>query len=233
MEDTLVATNQFYSTRNAEHVYPVEFVVRTFLGTYPNLKMDRSSYAGSKILDVGYGDGRNMPLLHNLGFQVYGVEISSEINELAEERMKRLGVPVTVKVGRNVSLPFDNGFFQYVLACHACYYVDEGTRFEDSLAETYRVLAPGGVYICSVPMHDTYILQDAEKLGDGYYKIKSDPYNYRKGTIFRAFESREEIAQTFGSRFEDLRIGFCDDDFYGIRQKVWIVTCKKKGGTNE
>ena len=67
--------SQYYSARTDIHLYPVEFVVRTFLGTYPNLKMDRSKYAGSKILDLGYGDGRNMPLFKNLKFNIHGVEI--------------------------------------------------------------------------------------------------------------------------------------------------------------
>ena len=62
----------FYQQRNPEHVYPVEFVVRAFLGNYPGHKTDKSSYPGQRVLDVGFGDGRNMPLLDNLGMQVFG-----------------------------------------------------------------------------------------------------------------------------------------------------------------
>src|SRR2546430_14394745 len=83
----------FYSERNPTKVYPVEFVVRTFLGTYPQLKLERALFRGAKILDLGFGDGRNMPLLHDLGFEVYGVEISEEICRLTKHRMNRLGVP--------------------------------------------------------------------------------------------------------------------------------------------
>jgi len=228
IEKTISATNQFYAVRNSDYVYPVEFVVRAFLGTYPNLKMDHSTYAGSKILDLGYGDGRNMPLLFNLGFDVYGVEISDEINELASKRLLKLGVPATVRTGRNASIPFEEGLFQYVLACHSCYYVDEGTTFETTLDETCRVLDKEGTFICSVPMHDTYILQDAEPLPNGYWRITNDPYNYRKGVVFRAFKTEEEIRATFEKQFKDITIGFCDDNFFGVHQKVWIIVCKKK-----
>src|SRR6267142_4362727 len=69
---------EFYSRKNPEKVYPVEFVVRTLLGTYPGLAIDRTTYRGSRVLDLGFGDGRNMPLLRDLGFEVYGVEISPD-----------------------------------------------------------------------------------------------------------------------------------------------------------
>ena len=53
----------FYRERDPTYIYPVEFVVRAFLGSYPRLKTDRSEYAGKCMLDLGFGDGRNMPLL--------------------------------------------------------------------------------------------------------------------------------------------------------------------------
>ena len=49
--------NQYYQKRTHIHVYPVEFIVRTLLGNYPNLEMNQNSYFGSKLLDLGYGDG--------------------------------------------------------------------------------------------------------------------------------------------------------------------------------
>jgi hypothetical protein len=42
---------------------------------------------------MGFGDGRNMPLLHDFGFEIYGVEISDK-SVADTERMEHLGVPV-------------------------------------------------------------------------------------------------------------------------------------------
>jgi len=221
-------TNQFYAERNSIFVYPVEFVVCALMGNYPELRLNKADFRGSRILDLGYGDGRNMPLLSNLGFDVSGVEISDEINRLAQLRLEQLGVRAQLKTGRSTSIPFDDGYFGYVLACHSCYYIDEGTTFDTVLDEVERVLAPRGVFICSVPMHDTYILESAEKLDDGYYRITDDPYGYRKGTIFRAFKTRDEVIGAFAGRFDEIVVGFCDDDFFGVHQKVWTIVCKKK-----
>jgi len=236
MKQAISDTNQFYQQRNSDYVYPVEFVVRALMGNYPLLKLDKSKFPGSKILDLGFGDGRNMPLLFNLGFDVHGIEISDEINDLACKRLERLGVTAQLKTGRSACIPYEEGYFDFVLACHSCYYIDPGTTFDTVLDEVRRVLVPRGVFICSLPMHDTYILQDAERLGDGYYRITNDPYGYRKDTVFRAFSSREEVESEFQSRFDDICVGFCDDDFFGVRQKVWTVVCKSRAGkenTNE
>lgn len=218
----------FYSSRNPERVYPVEFVVRTLLGTYPGLKIDRSSYRGSSALDLGFGDGRNMPLLHDLGFVLSGVEISDEICELTRARMERLGVPVTLQTGSNAHIPFSDGAFDLVLACHSCYYVSPGETFADNLAEIARALKPGGRFIFSLAKNDTYVLKDATPLPGGHYRITHDPCGVRAGGIFRAFGSKEEIVDELGVRFGDLALGLCENEYYGIYEKVWIGTGLKK-----
>jgi SAM-dependent methyltransferase len=217
-----------YSDQNPHKVYPVEFVVRTLLGTYPNLKLDRTAYHGAKILDLGFGDGRNMPLLHDLGFKVHGVEISEEICRLTQNRMDRLAVPTELKTGSNSHIPFGDETFDFILACHACYYVSPGEDFADNVREIARVLRAGGCFIFSLAKTDTYVLNDAISLGKGHYRITHDPRGLRNGSVFRAFASKQEIAEELGVSFSDFRLGLCENDFYGIYEKVWIGTCLKK-----
>ncbi len=220
---------ELYSRRNPEHVYPVEFVVRTFLGTYPGLKIDRTTYRGSKILDLGFGDGRNMPLLRDLGFEIHGVEISDEICRLTKARMDRLGVPVTLRTGSNSHIPYPDRAFDYVLSCHACYYVAAGESFSDNLNEITRVLRPGGRFIFSLAKVDSHILKDATPLGQGHYRITCDPYGFRDGTVFRAHASRAEIEEEFAAHFRNLALGLCENDYYGTYERLWIGTAIKVG----
>ena len=110
MTNIQIRYSEHYSKENLQQLYPVEFVVRAFLGTYPMLKMDRSRFAGSNVLDLGFGDGRNMPLFHNLGFQIYGVEIHEEIKRSVHERLTKLGIDADLRVGANATIPFDNDF---------------------------------------------------------------------------------------------------------------------------
>jgi hypothetical protein len=115
-----------------------------------------------------------------------------------------------------------------VLACNAFYYVQEPGAFDDNIRELCRVLAPGGTVVLSLPMADGYLLQDAESLGGGHVRIKNDPYGLRVGTVLRVFASQAEVMQAFEPWFEDIQIGFTDDDYWGLRQRMWIMVCKRR-----
>lgn len=220
------AYTQYYGKRDSDvHIYPVEFVVRTFLGTYPRLKLDRSKYVGASVLDLGFGDGRNFPLLHNLGMRVSGVEIDERIVQSIQEKFERLGLPTELKVGRNSSIPFDAGAFDYLVGCHAIYYVDAGETFDDNLREMARVLRPGGTLIASLVAPSSYIVKNAKPLPGGHAQITSDPLGLRNGSVFRVFGSENEIRESFGKYFEDFSLGKCLDDFFGVQQDVWILKC--------
>jgi SAM-dependent methyltransferase len=219
--------DSFYRERDPADVYPVEFVVRAFLGNYPRHKTDASSYGGGRVLDLGCGDGRNMPLLSNLGMRVFGVEISQNICDLTQARMGRLGIDVTLRVGRNNNIPFDDCFFDTVLACHACYYVDLDSRFDDNVREIARVLKPGGSFVFSAPIGTSYILRGARDLGDGHMEIANDPYGVRNGCVLKKFDRNSEIKTALSPAFERFAIGSCRNDFWGIEEHVWIVVCRK------
>lgn len=217
----------FYRARDPEFVYPVEFVVRAYLGRYPRLPNASRDYQGRKVLDLGFGDGRNMPLLANLGMQVHGIEISQDICSRGSARMRHLGVEIDARVGRNAAIPYPDAFFDEVLACHACYYVDPGETFADNLREIARIIAPGGRFVFSAPMGTSYIMRAAVDLGDGHMRIAQDPYQVRNGSVLKKFDTAEQIEAALSAFFGDAQIGSCRNDFWGIEEHVWTVVCRR------
>jgi SAM-dependent methyltransferase len=213
--------------RMGVHLYPTEFVVRTLLGSYPGLTLERD-YVGRRLLDLGFGDGRNMPLFRNLGVEIFGVEPQAELCQMVTQRMAREGISCTLAVGHNSSIPFADASFDYVVACHSLYYVQEGENFTDNLREVARVLRPGGSLVLSLPQLGNFILADALPCGDGHWRITADPYGLRNGVIFRAFGAADEIVAALAPWFDTVSIGSADDDWYGIHLKAFYVCCRRR-----
>lgn len=228
MEDIEKRYTEFYSERKHIRVYPTEFVVRTFLANYPELKMSKLN-VGDKVLDVGCGDGRNSVFLCEQGYDVYATEITQEICGQTQERVfKNCNSKIDIKVGKNSSLPYDDNFFDCILACHSCYYCEEGETIIDNLKEYSRVLKKNGVLIASVVHSDSYILAGGKREADGTTTILNDPYNNRNGYRLHSFANVEDIKDVFSEYFENFSIGQGHNNWFGIDENVWWVVCYKK-----
>lgn len=92
------------------------------------------------VLEVGVGTGRNLPCLPD-GVRLTGMELSPAMLARAEERARRLGRTVDLRVGDAQRLPFADATFDTVLATLTlCSIPDDVT----AVAEMARVLRPGG-----------------------------------------------------------------------------------------
>ena len=217
----------FYSERKNLKVYPTEFVVRTFLAEYPKLKFTKPK-AGDKVLDVAFGDGRNSAFLCDQGYAVSGIEITEGIVRQTKDRLEKLGHQADLRVGRNSSIPFDDSYFDYVLACHCCYYCDEEEGFSDNMREYARVMKPGSWLVASVASLDSYIFKGSISLEDGSRLIQKDPYGNREGYRLQGFSSEEEIREALSPWFEDFSFGYADNEYFGIFERVFWIVCRKR-----
>ena len=89
-------------------------------------------------LDVGCGTGRDLDVLTEFGWTPIGVELSTDQLRIARTRSARL------VQGDAERLPFASGSFQLVVSSWISTDVED---FETMVAETARVLQPGGQFL--------------------------------------------------------------------------------------
>ena len=96
---------------------------------------------GSKILDIGCGNGRNM-LYDDYKFK--GVDISSEFVKICCDR------GLDVKKGTMTELPFKNNSFDVILSIASFHHLNNENDRNKALQEMKRVLQPGGIVLLYV-----------------------------------------------------------------------------------
>ncbi|MDQ6734616.1 MAG: class I SAM-dependent methyltransferase [Nitrospirota bacterium] len=220
--------HRFYQEKQNRGRYPTEWVIRTLAGgNYPKLKIDKSKFAGARILDLSCGDGRNLPLLLDLGFEVHATEIAEPmIRELKKFALDR-NWDVSFQVGRNTQLPYLDGYFDYVLSCSSFYYIDMSTAWEEVMREIARIVRPGGIFIANFPDPENAVLAHAEELPDGSMMIRDDPFKLRNGLRFMVARTTEDVARLIGPWFTPLGVGRQNDNFYGLMVSAYFFAAQR------
>jgi SAM-dependent methyltransferase len=208
--------------------YPAEYVIRIFKGNYPHLKFSEQTMKKKKICDLGCGDGRNLILLNDRGFKIYGVEISEKIINKVKLRMNNQKIECDIKVGTNSNIPYKKSFFDFLLSWNSCYYMDNELGFEKIVKEFARTLKKNGYLILSIPKKTCFIYKKSNEVKKGYRMIKNDPFKIRNGQILRYFENENEIKKSFSKYFKNFIFASIEDDCFGLNYHWHLVICQKK-----
>lgn len=99
---------------------------------------------GKKVLDAGCGSGVYSKILAKKGAKVYGVELSSEMVDLAKKYCANMNIEF--KQGSINKLPYASNTFDIVVASLVIHYLKKP---ETAFKEFYRVLKKGGILIFS------------------------------------------------------------------------------------
>ena len=215
----------YYESKEVGYLYPAEFVVRALLGSYSDLPREHKNYSNLRALDLGCGDGRNIPLLTQLGFEVVGLEIDRHIVEKCRQNLNYNNVKAELVVGSNSNTKLPKESFDVVIACHSCYYLSSNDSFHDNLQEIHTILKPRGSFIFSIPTSSSYLLDTADICDDGYAVIRNDPLRIRNGARIKYFSTIHEIHMTLAPLFTDIHIAKCENNWWGINEHCWVVVC--------
>lgn len=99
---------------------------------------------GKRVLDVGAGGGFLSEEFAKLGCAVTGIDPSAPSIAHAAEHARAAGLTITYRVASGEAIPFDDATFDIAYCCDVLEHVDD---LDKVIAETARVLRPGGVYL--------------------------------------------------------------------------------------
>jgi len=99
---------------------------------------------GLRVLDAGCGGGILSEEFARLGCRVTGIDLSFRSCGTARQHAGEQGLTIDYLSGSDEALPFGGGSFDVVVCCDVLEHVSD---VEAVIAETARVLRPGGLYL--------------------------------------------------------------------------------------
>ncbi len=157
---------------------------------------------GSKVLDIGCGNGKTTSALISMGMDVAGLDFSPTA---VDHCVKTFEGKAKFVVAESDDIPFADRSFDAVTAVHILEHLDDG-QLEGTVKEISRVLVPGGyVFVRSFAVGDMRSEGGSESTrGNGiryrYYTVEE------MEDIFKGFEIVRSERKDETTRFGAVRV---------------------------
>jgi SAM-dependent methyltransferase len=224
-------SNQDWTNFNAEKskgdypTWPIEAMVKVLFGGY--LKGPKPTFdASTKVLDIGCGFGNNLLPFLVRGCDCYGVEITDDMSNLAQEILRNRGFEnIHTKTGSNQSLPFDDQEMDLIISNNVIHYEKNEESYLTALQEYARVLkSGGGLYLMTAgPEHDIYV--NAEVVGPHQFQIQN--WDFRDGEQYFYLSDLKYLNFYLSKFFEDIELGQVTEKLMQINLDFYVSYCRK------
>ena len=226
-ENNNIAYDEHYIKIN--ETYPSVFALKMFLGKNPQLNMNNFDFKNKNIVDIGFGDGRDLNLFIKLGFNVYGIEPSLKVVEHTIKKFNKLKMFPKLFCGTNIDTNLQSSFFDFVYASGSIYYMpDEEKTIIDAFYEAYRICTKDGYFLGTLARNNTHAIHNAEELKPNIFILKDEFYKQREGQIYYTYENKNQIKKDLS------RVGFSnpiifdyDVNWFGTRETLFMFFCQK------
>lgn len=163
---------------------------------------------GARVLDVGFGYGRDLDFLAGHGCRVSGVEISREGHRLTERRLAaHNGRVERLYLGRFEELQLPQASFDAILSHRMAHLMLNGEIIAAFVERLHRLLRAGG--ILALGTRNRADLDPAEMV-----QVNEQVYEYRSRPGHRiCYWDDESFRQLFGERFAVLDLtSTCEEE---------------------
>lgn len=168
-----------------ESVYPLKYALRAV-----------SCSGNGPILEAGCGNGRILRYFHDRGCDIVGIDYV----EIAVIKLREADRTLKVQVADITALPFHDEVFSTVLSFGLYHNLEFG--LESALAETFRILEPGGLVcasfradnfqnLCVDFLSDRSTLSKKTQTPKAFHKI-----NLKRGELVKLFRTAGFIVES-------------------------------------
>jgi len=136
--------------------------------------------SGMKVLDAGCGTGRNVAYLLRAGYDVCGADEDpaaiAEVRGLAARLAPQLPAD-NFRVEPVEALSFPDACAEVVISSAVLHFARDHDHFSRMLGESWRVLAPGGLFFCRLAS-TIGMPERMRELGDGRFLLPDGSERY-------------------------------------------------------
>lgn len=172
--------------------YPSEMVVQY---VFRNFKRDGKT----KVLDLGCGAGRHLYFMSNENLDAYGVDISADGVEYANNLLKQDNLNGEAVVGTIDNIPYEDEMFDGLISYGVLYYCTM-SQIEKCAREIYRVLKKDGKALIVVRTTNDYRYGNGIEIEKNTFVINEGDDNkcaFNENGMKMHFFTREEIEVLF------------------------------------
>jgi len=213
-----------------ENVYPSVFALKFFLGNNPNFNFKKNinhDLSEKKLLDIGFGDGRDLSFFCDLGLSVFGIEVDDDVIKHSKAKFKAINVKISK--GFNDNTGFNNDTFDFIYSVAALMYLrNESLTIKNILAHSYEILKPGGYFMGTFTKYNSHVMKEAKKIDSNRFILKDPFYKFREGQIYHAHKTKDEVISDLENNgFRNVIVSENDIDWFGTRERSFMFIAKK------
>jgi len=150
-----------------------------------------------RILDAGFGHGRNAQYFIENDFDIWGVDRKEDLASYINEKIDNWN-PVYDRskflITDLKSLPFPNQYFDFIISSAVLHFAESRAHFIQLFEETIRVLKPSGIFWFRMTTKHT-LEAHAQHLHDDVYALPDGSTRYLLDlTVLRSLMEKYHLA---------------------------------------